>query len=537
MPGRRKVSGVGLLACLAILPAQVLSAQTASVEGTVLNSVTHSGIPDVRVTLWTNEGTNYHATTDVSGAFQIMGVQPGAYRSRYEKSGFQRLEQPGFGFQQTPLGVGNSGTVRTSPELVPFATLRGRVLDPDEEPAAHVKVELGLAAGETDDEGRFELSELRPGTFTLRVSPKAEPELPQVVGQAIPPGNIQIIPTYYPSTANLADAERIQVRPGADLAGYEIHLRTSAVYRVRGVVLDETGKPAPKVSVRLLGPVERRLLAGRQMAFRTESFLNMRWANEESSVISSDNGTFEFPAVPPGDWSLEAELDPKHDAKNNLYFVTSNRVPAPVSDRDIENVELTLEPDFTVEVAPDWGDQQPPAANQVPLVMLVPEGRPRAAMPGGPRRFEHVQQGLYRIVPTPGMPPGFYPAAVMLGDRDVLGQDVELTAAAPSIRVVYKPNPGSIRGTVEQGEGTIVLLWPQGAAIPDVVRAVEAGPHGAFEIPNVSPGDYSVVAFDRVDGQGGSESFVLGAVAAGARVKISEGSSETVQIPVTRWPD
>jgi len=40
-----------------------------------------------------------------------------------------------------------------------------------------------------------------------------------------------------------------------------------------------------------------------------------------------------------------------------------------------------------------------------------------------------------------------------------------------------------------------------------------------------------------VSNEGGSESFVLGVVAAGTRVRVSEGSAETVQIAVTRWPD
>ena len=308
------------------------------------------------------------------------------------------------------------------------------------------------------------------------------------------------------------------------------------------MALDQTGKPVPHASVRLLGPGEERLLAGRSsLGFpggSVQYFLNIRGVqNQEAALPARDDGTFEFPSVRPGDWTLEAELDPQLDAQHNLHYVSSGGVPAPVSDRDLDNVQLG----FNVEVATDWGGQPPPGKPE-PSVMLIPLTRRQVVTPGKPMpsselTFAHMLPGRYRIVPTPGLPPGFYSAAIMLGGHDVLGQDVELTAGTPQIRVIYKPNPGSIRGTVEQGGEGTVLLWALGTAIPDMVRAVQADPNGAFEITNVPPGDYSVIAFDRVSDQGGSESVVLGSVASGVRVKVSEGAAETVQIPVTRWPD
>jgi protocatechuate 3,4-dioxygenase beta subunit len=535
MPGCRPVSR----ACLpAFLFARLAFAQTATVEGTILNSATHAGVPEASVTLWTQRGVTYKAATDASGAFRITGVQPGEYHERYEKSGFEELDRPGFG--QPPLRVGMAGSLHIDAQLVPFATLRGRVLDADGKPAADVAVRLGWHdPTQTDADGRFELDQLRPGTYWLLASPLDKPS----------PANsdhTHLIPTYYPSTASLAEAERIQVRAGADLGGYEIRLGASQVFHVRGVVLDETGKPVPHANVRLLGPGEDRLLSGRSMfsspAGQVQYFLNIRGVqNQEATTLSRDAGTFEFPAVRPGDWNLEAELDPQRDARNNFYYVSSGSVPASVSDRDIDNLELRFASGFNVEVAADWG-AQPTSVKRVPSVMLVPLTRRQVVTSGststnGALTFAHMLPGRYRVVPTPGLPPGFYASAVMLAGQDVLGQDVELTASTPQIRVVYKPNPGTIRGTVQQGGGATVLLWPEGTVVPEMVRAVGADSRGAFEATNVPPGDYSVIAFDQVSNQGGSESFVLGAVAAGLRVKVSEGSAETVRVPLTRWPD
>jgi hypothetical protein len=226
--------------------------------------------------------------------------------------------------------------------------------------------------------------------------------------------------------------------------------------------------------------------------------MNRRVAGEEStSELSRENGTFEF-RLRPGEWSLEAKTDLRHDANDQDYFATSAIVPAPVTDHDIRYVELRLNPTFSMEIRADWGYRQPPADVR-PDVWLLPIGGAMYlfhGVPGG-RPVSHMLPGRYQIVPLPGSTPGFYAVAITIGGRDVLGQEVDLSVGTPEIRVVYKPNPGSVRGTAGEGEGAIVVLWPEGPAIPPVVRSTQGGPHGAFEFGNVPPGDYTLVAFDR----------------------------------------
>jgi hypothetical protein len=527
---------VGAWALLFIAPAAC--AQTgASVEGAVTNKSTHAGVAGVNVTLWTQKGVRYSATTDASGSFHIDGVEPGEYDSRYEKSGYVQLELPTFG--QPRLHVGLSGTVRADVEMSAMATLRGRVLNPEGKPAPKITVELSpFVTEDTDAEGRFEFQDIRPGTYMLRAYVDGEANKEHAKGEP------QIVPTWYPSTANQAEAERIVVRGGADLAGYEIRLKTASVYSVRGVVLDEMGKPVANADVILLGPPgDPVLFTGRIMLGNASSqyFLNLSGPGATTNrVLTREDGAFQLPGVRAGAWSLLARSQAHHDSHNNTYFDSSRIVPAPVSDHDVENVELRFEPSFSLTVKSDWGDQ-PPAGNPHPGVMLSSVDGPGILMQGHPDAdgmvYAHILPGRYRILPTPGAALGYYASAIMLGGQDVLHQDAELTAATPTITVVYKRNPGSIRGTVDQGEGSMVVLWPQGPSIPPFVRAVQAGAHGSFEFTNVEPGDYSLVAFDQIPASGGSPSFVQGAVAAGARVSLQEGGSESVQLTVTNWPE
>jgi hypothetical protein len=112
-----------------------------------------------------------------------------------------QLELPHFG--QPPLRVGLGGSARADVELTHFATLRGRVLDPDGKPAAKAKVEIGpppyLSASryidaETGAEGQFAFTDLPPGTYRLRATAAGGPS-PE--SEKAP--RTEVVPTYFPS--------------------------------------------------------------------------------------------------------------------------------------------------------------------------------------------------------------------------------------------------------------------------------------------------------------------------------------------------
>jgi hypothetical protein len=509
----------------------------ATVEGTVTNSVTHAGIAGVDVRL-RKGSTGYAATTDASGKFVVTGVQPGEYDSRFEKSGFVIRDAPMFG--KPPLRVGASGTVEFDIELDPFAALRGRVTDPDGRPVAKATVELDeLHSTTADEDGRFEFQNLWAGTYTLRARPAAARREKESGGEKEP-----IVPTYFPSMLNVAEAQRIVLRAGADLDGYDIRLRQSPVYHIRGIVLDENGKPVPDCPVQLVTRTEDRVLTGRMKIVLVGTQLTLNSSGvlaEEASVKSGKDGTFDFASVFPGEWRVRALLDPRLDEKQNMYLVWSNLVSVRVADQDVVKVELRFSASFTVEIVFDFGDRPPPAGSRMPVVTLsslenLPMGLGNRKTADG-IAIDHVLPGRYHIVTTPGVPAGYYPASITVGGRDVTGQDVDLSAGMPPIRILLKPNAGHVRGTVSRGAGATVLLWPEGSAIPFMVLSSDADEHGSFQFANVPPGNYSVVAFDNIPLEGGAASTVLGAIAAGTRVEVQEGGAQTVELNVTRWPE
>ena len=311
-------------------------------------------------------------------------------------------------------------------------------------------------------------------------------------------------------------------------------------------MLDEAGKPARDANVRLLTSSPDQLLAGVGMigtpVGSVHFFVNAHKPYaEEASIVSNADGTFEFPAVRPGNWELQATLDPQHDESGDIYVVSSSTTQVGVADHDVGNIELRFEPSFPLEVTFDWGDQKALGGNRLGDVELicVSDGRRLIASRGtkeGVARFGHVVAGRYRIVPGALQPSGLYLSAVLVGGRNALRQEVELTSDS-AVHVVYKPNPGRVRGTVEQGEGAKVLLWPQDAEIPDTVLYVAAGPSGAFEFDNLSPGSYSVVAFDRVEPQNVSSSFLLSVIANAPRVQVEEAATVSLTLGLNDWPN
>jgi len=220
----------------------------------VTNCVTHAAVSGASVSL-TTKGEQYEGTTDSTGAYRIEGLKPGQYTARFSRVGFLESRR-GDGIEaQIPVGT---AALRLDGQLTPLATIRGRVLDAEGKPAAGVTVDTQhFNSAVTDDAGEFTLVGLHPGSYTLLAEPEPKPAV-----RSKPDGQrVKAMPTFFPSAIDRDQAQLIAVHGGDDLSGFEIRLRMSPVYRVRGVVLDESGTPAPHPTVKLFGAGREQLLA------------------------------------------------------------------------------------------------------------------------------------------------------------------------------------------------------------------------------------------------------------------------------------
>jgi hypothetical protein len=252
-------------------------------------------------------------------------------------------------------------------------------------------------------------------------------------------------------------------------------------------------------------------------------------------VESHADGTFEFAAVEPGDWRLSAEAGV--DAEMPLGGVAS----APVSESDVEDIRIRLTPSFPVEVT--WGSAQDPASAgrgwAMPLGLTPVEGQPRPIV-GDPAKnagkMNNVFPGRYRVLPGV-IQAGSHVTAVMWGGRDVNGQVVELAPGAAPFQVIASSEFGKVRGTVERDDGARVFLISRDSGEILSYRQVPCRAGGAFEIGDVAPGDYYLVAFDRTEiGILPPAELPSAIVPIASGVRVEAGSTESLDLKVNQWP-
>ena len=402
-----------------------------------------------------------------------------------------------------------AASVRVSGELWPAAKLEGRVFDDEGQPAADIPVELYRYRGgrpltaTAGHDGRFSFAGVAPGVYALAARPAHKPK-----------DGTALAPTWFPGFAARAQAERVIARPGAEIYGLEIRLRRVPVWSVEGVATDEENRPLGGVSIRL----------------RPED----EWQPDEGSTVTGANGTFHFAAVRPGEWRLAAAGAGREGYASLV-----------VDKHDVDRVSVRLYPPFALD---GFIDREEPrdqeGKRKLSGVYLVPErGQGKQVLAfhqqDGSIHFPKVQPGRYTIFPV-GFVPGYYVESVMLGDREVMAKPVDLTGGAIPFRVVYRPNAGRVRGSVEKGAGSTVALLPQDEALLDgqFIRTAKVDAGGRFEVGSLKPGDYYAFAFDRVDNDAFTDvTFVRNLRAAAVLVHVDAGQASDVELKVTPWPE
>ena len=245
--------------------------------------------------------------------------------------------------------------------------------------------------------------------------------------------------------------------------------------RIRGVVLDASGNPVPKVSVTVEGH-----------------------ARPSLHQDSRSDGTFDFPSVVDGECRLSTMADRDGVKLRAVQWIQAKG-------HDLENVELRLTSPFSI---------------QGKIVMEAPEGAPAPKPPGvtvrsadmfsgfdshlagigffdgradgkGGFTIDNLYPGSYQILPAPPPAP-YYLDSIRFGARDAAGSNVEILPGDLPLTVTYRLNGGTIRGTAEGCATGQVVLIPQDPALrrDGFIRRTGCGQNGRFEITAVRPGEY-----------------------------------------------
>ena len=513
-----------------------------TVEGTVTDSVTGAGIGEASVVLAGNKSGRYETKSDAAGHFKITGIAPGSYRPDVKKDGFA---SPTFDLSSLLSNPGlriasRSDAVKVELTLTPLKTILGRVLGPDGKPAAGVEVAVSpnimAEVAVTDEEGRFALHDIRPGSYTLFARPPKSAKHEEANGS-----KTALVTTYYPSAPDQSFSQKIVLRGAGDFDGsYEIQMQTALVHRVRGMVLDEAGKPSAGAELTLVRiPEDPPAAVGLGTRPGSSLFaIGLRRGPAgvpDATAITESDGRFEFPAVPSGDWRINAVSDSAREARGTAGVR--------VGRSDVDDLEIHVATPFSLNGTVEWkGDDagnQRVSNPQLPfaaVTLINPDGNEFVGSgfvePDGRLLFENILPGRYNAIAKPGLS-----AQIFLGDYEVTGQTFPVTAGGPPMRVILKTWSGTVRGTVEKGEGATVVLVPQQVDGVAIGQTGVCGPGGSFELSDVSPGDYYIAAFDHLEILAAPSAAMLGLMLArGKSVKIKEHEAADVMLSVIAEP-
>ena len=319
-----------LLVAAAALAQTPADKKPAQVDGKVLNSLTGEPIRKAELTLTTSlmpDGAGFDmdmgmfgddadapaaaappqvvkppkktftAISDANGKFHIDGVDAGDYYFQVKRTGF--VEQT-----YKPMSANASeGRLHLTAgqefhdvefKLVPQSALSGKVVDEDGDPLTSAMVTaskytfatghrtlMTADSGQTNDRGEFRLGKLPPGRYYLSAEimgfnpMAATPPEPKDGSPEMAFSN-----TYFPRNSDVQEAESIEVKAGSDTPGFVIHMQKSRVFRVKGTMIGEDGKPLKQAQVMLMS--------------------GARPASMRMAMVNDPEGKFEIANVAPG---------------------------------------------------------------------------------------------------------------------------------------------------------------------------------------------------------------------------------------------
>jgi len=466
--------------------------------------------------------------TDERGHFNFDHVPNMTASISAEKPGYFGDQQIGGNFHPNRMIDIAAGLQPITIKLIPEGVITGQVRSDDGEPLENIPVVLtgsviqdGMKTWQqrgglqTDEEGRFRIAALQPGTYYLSAGPGQSPG----VGTMSSPGaRLGYTFSYYPSGQDLSSATAIAVTPGKRIEA-DFVLSRKPFYRVSGTVSGYA--PGQNVSIQFFSALGSRSFGGAGANIQT--------------------GVFQSNLMPSGSYILQAT---SYDPRSNETFFARLSVNV---NSDISNLHLILAPTRTITINchVDWAHPPNTENSQPAMVRFSPAdqapnvwpSRPWVQMDGPPGQqklvVRNLEPGTYRVQIQPNGP--LYMVSATYGNVDLLRDDLVIgsDSTAQTIEIYLHDDPGSIKGSVQSPgdrSGAVVFMVPE--EFPKLLQMIFANRDGNFQVSGLAPGWYRIFALDNVDGlefrnpealQGYLSAAAVVTVVAGQRASVAVG--------------
>jgi hypothetical protein len=500
--------------------------QTGRVQGVVLDAISHqpvkkatvdieffggaSGQTQVQQQQQQQQQRQQRALTDTSGTFEFHGLPAGRYQVTVMH---QNYPQTRFGRVRVQVSA-SEPVARVNVELVPGASVTGRVVDEDGDPLTGCFVELHPAKNFNGgvpvtrvplagNDGSYRLVNIPAGKYILNAQCRSTVFQPRPLSAGPDPSPSTAYPVqYYAGASDPESAQIVELTPGAERSGIDFQIRPVPVTHIHGtltaVSADWRGR---NDLVAQLLPLDRRTSLPR--------------AFNSGGRVNPMNGSFEIQQVFPGSYRLIVF------SQSVFQRGVGRESPDPVGamarvDVADEPIEISLPVHHGVDVSGRIEiERSDNAANQITLEHIgiqlasdeYPFGPPPSPVqPGedGTFTIKSVLPGEWRIRLTA---PSAFVKSAWLGTEDVTHGTLDLTSGSVApLRILVSGNTATIRGTAP-GSLTVFATLIDAVGLPQT-QAGSTDSNGQFTIPDLAPGKYRAVGLDNgapVPDEGGQE--------------------------------
>ena len=508
-----------ILALALAAPGQVQSQSAGAhyrISGIVVNANTGQLLPKTEVTIGRAAGPEsvQGVTTAEDGRFQFENLPAGKYWLQAQHTGFvpQRFNQHEDFSTAIAVGTGLQSEDLVF-RVVPDASIIGTITDEQNEPVRNATVFLfrtGLLNGTasthmrqatTDDQGRYRLSHLRPGTFLVAVS--AQPWYAEFgrAQRVVAVSNADGVAENEPSSGSPEEAQRqsefdvtypITFYPGVtDASG-----ATPIVVKAGDhVAADIALNPVPALHLHISDPsIDPSRGANLMLTQRVFGTFEVPVSAQTTEV---GKGEAELGGVPPGQFTVSfINFRPSGETP------TGRRKNVELSDdAQIDLSDSSTAPSISGVVRLDGGHplSQPALIHFSNRTANQGFGAQTSGNGEFQVREQNVQPGKYEVsilgsnallktISAPGV--------------KVSGHSIEIASGASvHLELTVAQGVGRVDGTaLRDGKpfaGAMIVLVPRDIENNStLVRRDQSDSDGTFTLQNVLPGEYTVVALE-----------------------------------------
>jgi protocatechuate 3,4-dioxygenase beta subunit len=499
------------------------------------------------------EGGDYTAVSGPDGGFRIEGIVPGRYHLFAERTGMLEVDK------HRARADGRVLTLTVGQELKDLrirlqaaAVVRGRVTDEDGDPLPNAQVTVmrqtyvsghsrweQAGAERTNDLGEYRVAGLPAGSYYLSVSPPPDfKSLIEAAGVAAAdarntggpdkPAATSYQTTYYPGTADRSQASPVELHAGDDFP-VNFSLTPSPSLSIRGSVVNLPPRSSAVI-----------MLQSRDFSL----VLNGTEMHQDGSFVIRD--------VAPGAYTILATVE-------NAPVPMMARQALQIVSNSVEDLRLAPQPGGWIHgrlrLESKSGGRFD--ASQIFLQLRSADGDDEAlsgfsvgdgfshlahVAPDGSFEWKSVPPGNYyvQLAGDGGANADLFLKSALTGSRDAGDAGISVSGGAVALDLVASANGGVVDGVAVDSKGepvanAVIVAVPEARLRGRVerYRKTVSDQSGRFALHGIVPGDYTVLAWESVEGEAYyNPDFLKNFEAQGSALRVGEGDRKSLRVEV-----